>query len=140
MERKGSGFKKIISAYKEYEGYKDGLDPAFSTPWGGFVLTLLKFNVDGIEGVYVSNGDDIVDDNGQGGQKGGQKSGQKEDTKTIDTILQLTRDNPSIKRKVLAQTVDISPSAIQKHINHLKTDGIIVRHGGDRGGHWEILK
>ena len=132
MERKGSGFKKIISAYKEYEGYKDGLDPAFSTPWGGFVLTLLKFNVDGIEGVYVSNGDDIVDDNGQGGQK--------EDTKTIDTILQLIRDNPSIKRKVLAQTVGISPSAIQKHINRLKADGIIVRHGGDIGGHWEILK
>lgn len=31
-------------------------------------------------------------------------------------------------------------SAIQKHINRLKADGIIVRHGGDRGGYWIILK
>ena len=134
MERRGSGFKKIISAYKEHEGYKDGMDPAFSTPWDSFVLTLPKFNVDGIEGVYVSNGDDIVNISELGGQKGG----QKEEEKTIDTILQLIKDNPSITRKILAQTVGISPSAIQKHINRLKADGTIVRHGGDRGGYWEI--
>ena len=33
MERRGSGFKKIISAYKEHEGYKEGIDPA-SQPHG----------------------------------------------------------------------------------------------------------
>lgn len=27
MERRGSGFKKIISAYKEHEGYTEGMDP-----------------------------------------------------------------------------------------------------------------
>ena len=110
------------------------MDPAFSTPWDSFVLTLPKFNVDGIEGVYVSNGDDTVNISELGGQKGG----QKEEEKTIDTILQLIKDNPSITRKILAQTVGISPSAIQKHINRLKADGTIVRHGGDRGGYWEI--
>lgn len=144
MERRGSGFKKIISAYKEHEGYKEGMDPAFSTPWDSFVLTLPKFNVDGVEGVYVSNGEDTEDNIEQGGQKSGQKSGQKggqkEEEKTIDTILRLIKDNPSITRKVLAQTVGISPSAIQKHINRLKTDGTIVRKGGDRGGYWEILQ
>ena len=138
MERRGSGFKKIISTYKEHEGYKDGMDPAFATPWDSFVLTLPKFNVVGIEGVYVSNGDDAEYINEQSGQKGGQKSGQKEEEKTIDTILQLIKDNPRITRKVLAQTVGISPSAIQKHINRLKADGTILRHGGDRGGYWEI--
>ena len=118
------------------------MDPAFSTPWDSFVLTLPKFNVDGVEGVYVSNGEDTEDNIEQGGQKsgqkGGQKGGQKEEEKTIDTILQLIKDNPSITRKILAQTVGISPSAIQKHINRLKADGTIVRHGGDRGGYWEI--
>ena len=112
------------------------MDPAFSTPWDSFVLTLPKFNVDGIEGVYVSNGEDTEDNIEQGGQKGG----QKEEEKTIDTILQLIKDNPGITRKMLAQTVGISPSAIQKHINRLKADGTIVRHGGDRGGYWEILQ
>lgn len=121
---------QIISAYKEHEGYKDGMDPAFATPWDSVVLTLPKFNVIGIDGVYVSNGDDAEDINEQ--------SGQKEEEKTIDTILQIIKDNPSITRKILAQTVGISPSAIQKHINRLKADGTIVRHGGDRGGYWEI--
>ena len=144
MERRGSGFKKIVSAYKEHEGYTEGMDPSFSTPRDSFVLTLPKFNVDGVEGVYVSNGEDTEDNIEQGGQKSGQKSGQKggqkEEEKTIDTILRLIKDNPSITRKVLAQTVGISPSAIQKHINRLKTDGTIVRKGGDRGGYWEILQ
>ena len=140
MERRGSGFKKIISAYKEHECYKEGLDPVFSTPWDSFVLTLPKLNVDGIEDVYVGNTDDEEDNNELSGQKGGQKGGQKEYTKTIDTILQLIKDNPSITRKVLAQTIGISPSAIQKHINRLKADSIIVRYGGDRGGYWEILE
>ena len=44
--------------------------PAFSTPWDSFVLTLPKFNVYGIEGVYVSNSDDAEGNNETGGQKG----------------------------------------------------------------------
>ena len=142
MERRGSGFKKIVSAYKEHEGYTEGMDPSFSTPRDSFVLTLPKFNVIGIDGVYVSNSDDTEDNNevrGQkGGQKSGQKSGQKDTGKTTDTILQLIKDNPSITRKVLSETLGISSSAIQKHIDRLKTEGIIVRNGGDRGGSWEI--
>lgn len=142
MERRGSGFKKIISAYKEHDGYTDGMDPTFSTPWDSFVLTLPKFNVDGVEGVYVGAADDAEDSNEQsgqkGGQKGGQKSGQKDEAKTIDTILQLIKENPHITRKMLTEAIGISPSAIQKHINRLKAESIIIRRGGDRGGHWEI--
>ena len=135
MERRGSGFKKIISAYKEHEGYKDGMDPAFATPWDSFVLTRPKFNVVGIEGVCVSNGDDAEYINEQSGQKGS----QKDEEKTVDTILQLIKNNPNITRKILAHTVGISPSAVQKHINRLKAEGVIIRHGGDRGGYWEII-
>ncbi|MBR6367688.1 MAG: winged helix-turn-helix domain-containing protein [Bacteroidaceae bacterium] len=88
--------------------------------------------------MYVSNSDDTEDCNEVGGQKGGQKSGQKDTGKTIDTILQLIKDNPSITRKVLSETLGISTSAIQKHIDRLKAEGIIVRNGGDRGGSWEV--
>ena len=135
MERRGSGFKKIISAYKEHEGYKEGIDPVFSTPWDSFILTLPKFNVVGVEGVYVSDVNDAEDNNERGGQKGGQKNEEK----TIDTILQLIKNNPNITRNILAHTVGISPSAVQKHINRLKAAGVIIRHGGDRGGYWEIV-
>ena len=139
MERRGSGFKKIVSAYKGHDGYTEGMDPKFSTPWNCFILTLPKFNVDGVEGVYISS-DDITEQGGQkGGQKGCQKGGQKGDDKTIDIILQLIKDDPGITRKALTGIVGISQSAIQKHINRLKAEGIIVRNGGDRGGHWEII-
>lgn len=140
MERRGSGFKKIVSAYRKHEGYTEGMAPSFSTPRDSFVLTLPKFNVIGVEGVYVSNVDDTEVSHNAGGQKSGQKGGQNDTGKTIDTILQLIKENPSITRKVLAETVGISPSAIQKHINHLKNEGLIIRNGGDRDGYWEIKK
>ena len=82
-------------------------------------------------------------------RKGGQKrwsekvvrkGGQKKDKKTVDTILYLIKETPNITRKVLAETIGISQSAVQKHINRLKAEHIIIRHGGDRGGYWEILQ
>ena len=73
-------------------------------------------------------------------EHGGQKGGQKVSEKTIDTILRYIKDNPYITRKALGEKTGISTSAIQKHINRLKADGVIVRHGGDRGGYWIILK
>ena len=75
----------------------------------------------------------------KGSQKGGQKGGQKEEERTIDTILRLIKANPYITRNALVETVGISSSAIQKHINRLKVDHTIIRHGGDRGGYWEII-
>ena len=72
------------------------------------------------------------------GEEGGQKGGQKKEERTIDTILRLIKANPYITRNALVEIVGVSSSAIQKHINRLKADHIIVRHGGDRGGYWEI--
>ena len=132
MERRGSGFKKIVSAYKSHDGYTECMDPTFSTPWDSFVLTLPKFNVVGLEGVYISNGDDAEEINEQGGQTGGQT--------TVDEVLRLIKENPQITRNALSKTLCIATSAVQKHINRLKSDGIIRRIGGDYGGHWEIIK
>ena len=64
----------------------------------------------------------------------------QKDKKTVDTILYLIKETPNITRKVLAETIGISQSAVQKHINRLKAEHIIIRHGGDRGGYWEILQ
>lgn len=135
MERRGSGFKKIVSAYKRHDGYTEGMDPTFSTPWDSFVLTLPKFKVVGIEGVYVSNSDE---DNSV--EPGGQTSGQTGGQTTVDEVLRLIKENPQITRNALSKTLCIATSAVQKHINRLKSDGIIRRIGGDYGGHWEIIK
>ncbi len=108
-----------------------GMDPTFKTPWNSFVLTLPKFNIEGIDGFEVINENDVKRDKEWDDRKGGQKK--------IDAILQLLRDNPTITRNDLAKAVGISPSAIQKHINRLKANNTIVRRGGDRGGFREAL-
>ena len=99
-------------------------------------MTLPKFNVVGVEGVYISAGDDEESRNEIGGQTSGQTSGQT----TIDEVFRLIRENPNITRKSLSETLGIATSAVQKHINHLKSEGIIRRVGGDFGGYWEITK
>lgn len=48
------------------------------------------------------------------------------------------KSNPYITRKTLAENLEISHSAIQKHINKLKESGVIRRIGSDKDSHWEI--
>ena len=136
MERRGSGFRKIMSAYKGHDGYTEGMNPIFSTPWDSFVLVLPKFNIDGVDGVYISS-EDVTD---HGDQTGGQTGGQTDVDTTMAEVLRLIKENPQITRKVLSQTIGVASSAIQKHINRLKAEGVIRRVGGDYGGHWEVMQ
>lgn len=77
--------------------------------------------------------------------KGGQNevvrtSGQNQGDETRSKIVEAMRKKPEISRRELAETVGISQSAIQKHIEHLKGAGIIIRLGSDRKGLWKVLK
>ena len=140
MERRGSGFRKIMSAYKGHDGYTEGMNPIFSTPWDSFVLVLPKLNIDGVDGVYISS-EDVTDHGGQTGDRtGGQTGGQTDVDTTMAEVLRLIKENPQITRKVLSQTIGVASSAIQKHINRLKAEGVIRRVGGDYGGHWEVMQ
>ena len=71
----------------------------------------------------------------------GQKTdvgGQKKWSETTQKVYVLIKENPSISRKELSDTLSINPSAIQKHIEKLKKEGIIIRKNGAKGGHWEV--
>ena len=72
---------------------------------------------------------------------GGQKTvlgGQKKWSETTQKILELLKNNPRISRKELCDELKINPSAIQKHIEKLKTAKVIERIGGAKGGEWKI--
>lgn len=74
--------------------------------------------------------------------EGGQKTdfgGQKKWSETTQKIYELIKENPSMSRKKLSDTLSINPSAVQKHIEKLKKEGIIIRKNGAKGGHWEVL-
>ena len=96
-----------------------------------------QINID-TENIYADNQCNTHD-------KGGQKevvrnSGQNQGEETRARIVEAMRKKPEISRRELADIIGISPSAIQKHIEHLKETEIIIRLGSDRKGLWKVLK
>jgi len=75
-----------------------------------------------------------------GGQISGQISGQINDTLTDrqKEILDILENNPRITRSQLSQKLQINKSAIYKHLDNLKTKGLIERIGPDKGGYWKV--
>jgi predicted HTH transcriptional regulator len=74
-----------------------------------------------------------------GGQKddlGGQK---KWSVKGI-RLLELIVEKPDITRKELSEALLINPSAVQKHLEKLKNEGVISREGSDKKGVWKVTK
>ncbi len=53
-----------------------------------------------------------------------------------EKIVALIKENPKISRKKLSVKININTSAIQKHIEKLKKQGVIQREGADFGGYW----
>lgn len=72
---------------------------------------------------------------------GGQKEllgGQKRWSEKVVRLLELIAEKPAITRKELSEALQINPSAVQKHIERLKNEGIISRVGSDKKGSWVI--
>jgi ATP-dependent DNA helicase RecG len=77
--------------------------------------------------------------------KSGMKSGTIEEKsgtkmKTVDKILDLISNNNAISISQLSKETNITRSTIQKHIDNLKSKGIICRDGADKGGKWVVIK
>lgn len=68
------------------------------------------------------------------------KSNQKANQKSDQKILSSMRRNPSVTIKELQEETGLSESGIKKIIRHLRADGIIQRIGGDKGGHWDVVR
>ena len=69
-----------------------------------------------------------------------ENGGQKKWSETTKKVFGLIKNNPHISRKELCEKLGINPSAVQKHIEKLKEQNMIVRIGGAKVGHWEIIK
>lgn len=57
-----------------------------------------------------------------------------------DKIIEQLRNNPKITRNELASILGITPDGVKYHLQKMTIEGVIVRQGSARGGHWEILK
>jgi len=55
-------------------------------------------------------------------------------------ILLLVLKNPSVSKREMADQIGISTTAVDKNIISLKSKGLLIRVGPDKGGCWEVLK
>ena len=54
--------------------------------------------------------------------------------------LDLIAQYPDITRERLAKEIGLSIRGVEKNLAQLKSEGKIVRIGGRKGGHWEVVK
>ena len=128
IERVGTGISDMID-----KCIAMGLRKPVFTQDEGFKVTLWR---------HIETESDIGEQIGEqiGGQISGQIGGQINDTLTDrqKEILDILDNNPRITRSQLSQKLQINKSAIYKHLDKLKTKGLIERIGPDKGGYWKV--
>lgn len=85
-----------------------------------------------IEELSERNGENVVS---KGGKKKVVRKGGK---KTTERLVEMMRENPKITFAEMVAELEISRSAIQKHILRLKDAQIVQRIGPDKGGEWVV--
>ena len=136
MERRGSGFRKIMDAIKFAPNYTDANLPVFNSNPYSFSVIFKNMNY----GVNPINGQEegsrkTVEKNSLGNTETTQKTTQK----TAQKIMSIIANYPEITRHELAEQCGISEDGIKWQLKQLKDKGIIRRIGADKGGHWEIV-
>lgn len=142
MERRGSGFKKILDAYA-FESEKRGevVTPRFESTSTDFFLILPDLNygrvINGVDSSSEGLNTNVATE--VSGGKTGMKTGMKAGMKTADAIVALILENPTISHDTLAEKLGRARSSIIEQITKLKASGRIRRVGPDKGGHWEVI-
>ena len=123
MERRGSGFKKILDAYESEERYTDSLKPEFYTDGYNFFLTLWNLN-------YAYDKAQIK----------AQIKAQRGTLSDRDYILLLIKENPTITQEELANIMGKSRRSVQMLMMQLIEDDAIERLGSKKQGTWILKK
>ncbi|MEG0900275.1 MAG: ATP-binding protein [Oscillospiraceae bacterium] len=60
------------------------------------------------------------------------------DTNNVVLVLQLIRENPSIKQQEMKTKMNVSIATVKRLMSELQKDGRITRMGSNRSGKWQI--
>lgn len=148
MERRGSGMKKIIGAYKRFEGIKGYRAPEFRSDATEFHVTLWNLNYDEsvIEEISPTETPLIIQEF-DGEDKAlfvkefvkDPPQFAKEFVKASRKIYKLISQNPHISAAQIAESIGLSPRQVQKYMKRLQDLDKIVRVGGRKTGEWKII-
>ena len=121
MERKGSGFAKILDNYAFQVNYTDEKKPYFRSDRYQFTVIMPNLNYGGIQDDTVNDTvNDIVNDI------------------VKNEIMNLMKNNPRITITDIAKALNISRPTVTRKIKELKIDNYIYRIGSDKKGSWIV--
>lgn len=125
MERRGSGFKKIIDDYKAQYNYSDELAPVFKSQYDSFFLTLRNLNY---SNGYKKNSindrlNDVLND--------GLNQGELE-------LLTLITKASGATQNWYSEKTGFSIAKVQRIMKKLQENGIIYRYGSKKKGLWKV--
>lgn len=116
MERKGSGFGKIMSAYEFQANYTENKKPVFHSDRSNFFVMMPNLNFGTQDGT-------------QDGTQGGACE------KLEDRLIQMIRGNEKISIKKMSESTGVSVRTIKRRIAEMPNVQFI---GRGFSGHWEI--
>ena len=115
MERKGSGFGKIIGGYEFQINYDESKKPTFHSDRYQFTVVMPNLNYNVPQDVPRKNRDNPLD---------------------IQILNMIKKDN-KVSTEKMAMALGISSKTVKRHIKDLD---IIQFVGRGCNGHWEIIK
>ena len=120
IEKYGSGIRRVVQAFLE-AGHKA---PEWQQISGGIMVTVHLDTKNETENVATAEND------------------LKNDLKNLSPnqrkIMELIKSNNMITQAELSSKIGISPKNIRNNIAFLKQNGLIVRVGTRKNGHWEV--
>ena len=120
MERRGSGFKKILEDYDFQEHTTAALMPIFMAEHKDFLLILYNLN-------YSEEKNDVQGD--------AQGDAQEKKSKYETKILKLVKADNKVTREEMAQKIGVSKKTIEREIKKITQLSYV---GRGYSGHWEI--
>ena len=143
MERRGSGMKKIMDAYKQYQRLAKCHVPEFTSDASEFHVTLWNLNYDG---------NNIAADNTYQKKEFVKEpvaftkefikepvAFTKEFIKASRQIYKLISMNPKVSTVQMAISMGLSTRQVLKYIKRLQDLHKIARIGGRKTGEWKII-
>ena len=126
IESWGRGWKKICDGF-----VAAGLPkPTIESKQGGVLVTFQRNNVNIPKQKPID---------AQNVAESAQENSQKTQQKTQQKIVTLIENNPQITTQEMADSIGIDRSNVYRNIKKLQEQGIILRVGPDKGGHWEVI-
>lgn len=123
MERKGSGFGKIIGGYEFQINYDESKKPTFRSDRYQFTVVMPNLNYNVPQDVPRNGTQDVPRKN--------------RDNPLVIQILNMIKKDNKVSTEKMAMALGISSKTVKRHIKDLD---IIQFVGRGCNGHWEIIK